>query len=349
MILIRCDVSASIGWGHLKRCLSLAQQIKEYDEITFALKEYSDAAKKSIVDYGFCYITIPKAATYSEEVYRLQRISDKIVVDLFHQVYISKPNKLTAYLQTLDRSNFKIALINGLGAEEYRERNAPMVVANIQPYWGVEPGAELKSQYRFNGIKASVVDQCYRQVFRLRNCISVKKILVTFGGSDLAEITMDVLQAISRINTELSVRCIVGPSFSKKHLQKLKYYQDTDFAEFYFSPSDLASHFEWADLAICGSGVTRYEAAAAGLPVIFTAIHEGHDALSQDFTKYGTSYYIGVHSQLSVEDWSAAIKFLRNSPDQFQRMVAATEKMRLGKNEETWLGRRLVEVFYDTK
>ena len=144
---------------------------------------------------------------------------------------------------------------------------------------------------------------------------------------------------------DVNVRCIVGPSFSPRHVQKIKEFQINELLDIYYSPENLSEHYEWADLGICGSGGSRYEAAVTGLPILFTAIYEDHDSLSNIFSSFGTSKYIGVHSKLSSLDWIDAINNLQNSPQSYQKMIDSIEGMRQRELGGDWLAKKIEEVF----
>lgn len=349
MIFVRCDVSKTIGWGHLKRCLTLSKSMKKHISVTFLMSGFNAKADKMIRDSGCCVLKLPSDLSYQEEIKYYPDYCKNIIIDLGHRANVKDFDSFTRYLTDLKHLRYKIIVIDGLGDESYRVNSAPKIDAYIQPYWGVPLDPEPKSDSWFYGRDSVLVDRVYFDSYRKRKSNIIKNLLITFGGSDPQEITVTVLEALKNMESDVNVRCIVGPSFSHSLVEKIKKFQINQIIDIRYAPENLSEHYEWADLGICGSGGSRYEAAAAGLPILFTAIYEDHDSLSNLFSSFGTSQYIGVYSKLSTLDWMNEIKNLRNSPQCYQRMIDSIEKMRPSELGGDWLARKIQEVLNNAK
>ena len=345
MIFVRCDVSATIGWGHIKRCLTLSQSLKKYTAVTFLMSGFNSKVEKIIKDSGCAILKLPTGLSYQDEIKHYPNYCKEIIIDLGHRANNRDPDPFTRYLTDLKKLSFKIIVIDGLGDESYRAKDAPKIAAYIQPYWGVPLDPAPKSDKWFYGKECVLVDHIYFDSYRKRNSSIIKNILITFGGSDPQGITVNVLEALKNMKIDVNVRCIVGPSFSPRHVQKIREFQINELLDIYYSPENLSEHYEWADLGICGSGGSRYEAAVTGLPILFTAIYEDHDSLSNIFSSFGTSKYIGVHSKLSSLDWIDAINNLQNFPQSYQKMIDSIERMRQRELGGDWLAKKIEEVF----
>ena len=111
------------------------------------------------------------------------------------------------------------------------------------------------------------------------------------------------------------------------------------------SPDNLLLHYDWADVCICGSGTSRYEAAANGLPVIFTSIYPEHDEISRIYATFGTARFIGPAASLLPSDWAASIMELEASPKIYDDMLTSIEHMKQEEVGGKLLARELHEVF----
>ena len=68
MIFIRCDVSETIGWGHIKRCLTLSGSLKNHEPVMFLMAHFNPKAKKLVEDSGCSFYELPLGLSYEEEI-----------------------------------------------------------------------------------------------------------------------------------------------------------------------------------------------------------------------------------------------------------------------------------------
>ena len=345
MVLFRCEVSDQIGWGHLKRCLSLAQYLNEYVSTTFVVSHPDTRVLESIAQAGSHSHLIPSGLTYKDEVTYYPDFGKNIIVDLGHRISLSQPDEFVAYLTELNSLGYQVAVIDGLGDESFRDKAAPRIKAYIQPYWGVDEESRPNSECWFHGPKYVLVDEIYQNGFKRRNNSGLKNILITFGGSDPQENTLKVLNGILDVCKDLKIRVVIGPSFSAEHIERIEQLSSNYPLELVVAPDNLLRHYHWADLGICGSGSSRYEAAATGLPIIFTSIYLEHDGLSAKFASFGTAYYLGSSSNLSSRDWADSIMKIKSSSELCESMAFSAERMRQSSAGGKILAAELLEMF----
>ena len=345
MIFFRCDVSEAIGWGHLKRCITLAKYINEYSTTVFLMSRFTQVAQEAIEKIGSLLHVIPEGLAYEDEIEFYPASCQNIIVDLGHRDNLSQPNEYVKYLHALTSFDCRVVVIDGLGKESFRHKEAPMIKAYIQPYWGVPKEPRPHSEFWFQGPEFVLVDEMYYLGFKKRSSSSVKNLLITFGGSDPQENTIKVLNGVVNSINSLNIRVIIGPSFSPALINCIKKTAFGSVIDLVVAPKNLLEHYQWADLGICGSGTTRYEAAAIGLPVIFTSIYPEHNHLSNDYASFGTSEYLGPDVSLAPTDWRAAILKMQVSPTSYENMVTAIETMRQVNFGGRNLAAQLKEVF----
>ena len=345
MIFFRCDVSESIGWGHLKRCLTLSKNLNDFIPTCFLMAEFDQQVIEIIKNSGSSFSKIPKNLTYEDEIQYYPKPCRNIIIDLGHRGTLAQPEMFVDYLWGLKKHGSQIIIIDGLSNESFRNKKAPKVKAYIQPYWGVCEADRPNSEYWFYGPSYVLVDEIYHNSYQRRSSGKIENILVTFGGADPQENTIKVLDNIDYFPKNLTVRCIVGPSFSSSQIDKIELMGSKYRVELILSPENLLVHYQWADLGICGSGLSRYEAAVIGLPIIFTSIYREHDSLSQLFSSFGTAQYLGPDTMLSSSAWAEAIHKLQNSFKVYENMTSSIEKMKQNEAGGKYLAREVKKVF----
>ena len=346
MIFFRCDVSEAIGWGHLKRCLTLAKHLSDYEAVCFLFADVDEQVSELVKKMGFGFCQIPNGLALKDEIEHYPDSCRSIVVDLGHRGNLDQPDDLVNYFLELDKLQFRIVVIDGLNEESFSSDLAPRVKAFVQPYWGVVEGSTPpNSDHWFYGPKYVLIDEAYFSSYKKRKPGSLRNILVTFGGSDPQKNTLNVLHSIAHLPDTLNFRVIMGPSFAASHKAEINLMKANTSVDVIRSPDNLLAHYDWADVCICGSGTSRYEASANGLPVIFASIYPAHDELSQIYASFGTAQYIGPAAALLPLDWAVAILELKASPKIYEDMVMSIENMKQRVVGGKLLARELYEVF----
>jgi UDP-2,4-diacetamido-2,4,6-trideoxy-beta-L-altropyranose hydrolase len=346
LIYFRCDVSEAIGWGHLKRCLALAKHSAKYEAAYFLFTDVDEQVLQLVKKMGLGFCQIPNGLALKDEIKHYPDSCRSIVVDLGHRGNLDNPDELVSYFLELDKLQFQIVVIDGLNEDSFRSDRAPRVKAVVQPYWGVVEGSTPpNAEHWLYGPEYVLTDELYYNSYKRRNSSFLQNILVTFGGSDPQKNTINVLHGISHLPDTLNIRVIVGPSFSVSHKAEISLLKASASVEVIFSPENLLVHYNWADVCLCGSGTSRYEAAANGLPVIFASIYPEHDELSRTYASFGTAQFVGTAALLSPRDWAASIMELKASPKIYEDMVTSMESMKQKVVGGKLLAKELHEVF----
>ena len=326
-VFFRVEAGSKIGLGNLRRCVALAQSLKRYRSVGFISTKKSEAYIRDFAG-DFDRIIVPDYTHYSDEIEYYPKYMDTIITDLGFPDNFKNPRNLVSYFKALQDKGIDVLMFDGLGDDSFTPADMPKVKACIQPYWGVEIAADdNRAEHYLNGPEYVLLGEEYRDVFCKRDADMPKNILVTFGGADPQGNTIKIMEGLCVTESIDTVKIIVGPYFSDEQKLNIERMVDQypDRFECVNAPESLVPYYQKADLVICGSGATRYEAAACGLPALFTAIYESHITLSADFETHGTSQYIGFCEDLSAGDWTDAIIALQNDGDGYIKMVEALE------------------------
>lgn len=137
-----------------------------------------------------------------------------------------------------------------------------------------------------------------------------RNILVTFGGSDHENLTLDVVTALADSNLEITV--IVGGSYPHlvKLRRKIEYWNKHNKSEINIevNPPNMPELMARSDLAIAAGGSTCLELAFFGVPGIYFSLAENQREIAKEMGKRGLGFVIPDTSQFETKLFSALQK-----------------------------------------
>lgn len=149
----------------------------------------------------------------------------------------------------------------------------------------------LKGEKVFSGLQYLILNKEIDGFKRVRR--SLKRNLVSLGGSDTYGVTVEVIKILKKIN--ISADIVIGPCFG--HLKELQKVMDANYRVIR-NPHSLIKEFHGYDLAVTGGGITPFEANASGLPCIIVA-NEQHEIDNGIFLdSLGSSVFAGYHTDI---------------------------------------------------
>ena len=164
---------------------------------------------------------------------------------------------------------------------------------------------------------------------------TARKILVTLGGSDPDNVTLNVIRALRGLEiTRLQIRIVAGPA--NPHIEELR---DAAAAfpgrlELLSAVSDMAPLMAWADLAITAAGSTCWELACLGLPAVSLVIAENQRGIAEELGTAGVVFNLGWHAEVSAERLATAVDGLLFSSFRRLRMSQKGRALVDGKGAE---------------
>jgi UDP-2,4-diacetamido-2,4,6-trideoxy-beta-L-altropyranose hydrolase len=350
MISFRCEVSEKIGYGHLKRCLTLALILRERDVDTcFILNAEERDSAAFVRTEGFAVHEIPGGTSLADEIIEYPNDYRFLVTDINTIDNILRPERVTAYLHSLNRAGITTVYIDGLFDDAYRAPDAPEISAYVQPYLGADQDTPPHCRSWLAGGDYAILGPQYRELPARQIKDRAENLLITFGGADPQGLTPTVMRALAAANIDMPLRVIAGPYFSVDHMQEIEKAVSTyhGSADIVSRQTDLLPHYQWADMALGGSGTSRYEFAAAGLPSIFAAIRPQHEQICDIYSSYGIAQYLGFYAVFDSQKWVAAVSSLRDDPETRRNMARAGQGHIDGTGADRLVG-ALLEIFNDT-
>jgi len=305
-VAIRTDGSDRYGMGHVMRCIALAQALKaDGVDVTFIARELPGRAATIIHDFGFRVISLsgdldgPDDAAATIEAVR-SCATLLVIVDLNHIDTLADEDGFVAFLEALRNAGLVLAVIDGLDAECISMRRPLPVRAIAVPYLNAE-------QRDYKTAEGAIVF-AGSQYFPLRSdfCGATPKviapiahrILVSLGGGDVARYQSCIVVALTALGHDLSVR-VTGQLAAES--------TDSKGIEVLGRAANMAALIAWADLAIIGSGLTRYETAALGTPSLCFSLRREHVPLVDESAAAGFTEHGGLIDQRSTSQIADAV------------------------------------------
>jgi spore coat polysaccharide biosynthesis predicted glycosyltransferase SpsG len=325
-VAIRADGSPTYGMGHVMRGIALAQALAAAGHTPiFAVKDLAGAARATIEEYGFDVAVIDAELGGATEAKALQAIASAhgaraVIVDLNHVGTLADKAGFVDFLVGLRAAGVIVLAIEGLDAECVSLQEPLPVSAIVVPYLGAEampyktlPGVRVLAGGQYFPFRSEFNAGAHRArpIADLAN-----KILVTVGGGDVArcnEKIFDALRALQLDGLQIRMTGAAPGRGAGKDIQ----------LDVVPSSRAIAELIRWADLAILGSGLTRYEAALLGTPSLVVSIRREHEPMMEAFARTGAAFNAGSIEDVTADALASSLMSLIGDRERRVRMSRA--------------------------
>lgn len=335
LIVFRVDASIEIGNGHVVRCLTLANELRERGaQSIFIYRSQLGDPCRLIETYRFRALKLEEIDTYdllgsspvtsvellwsdskqeldaTQTITALKKLNKEIafvIVDNYalgakwEQLITSYCPRVLAVDDLANRRHHCCMLIDQNYYVDLERRYENLVPTNCKLFLGPKY-AMLRPEFRL--VKA---------VIRERKG-PIHKILVAFGSNDPSGETIKTLLALRELNlTNLAVDVVVGALNPRRvevkelcaSIANCKYHEQIDY---------MACLILKADLAIGAGGATALERCALGLPSLTLVIADNQLQTTIDTASAGAAIYLGRSNEIAVDDIADAVKLAIKNP-----------------------------------
>ncbi len=334
-IAFRTDASVEIGIGHIMRCLTLADRLKQHGaQIRFVSRhlpehlrgmlvakghEFAllDSEQNDAVVGGLAHSHWPGVSQAQDSMDSIRRLSDKtwdwLVIDHY---------ALDIEWETAMRPYSKHIMV----IDDLADRKHDCDLLLDQNYY-----RDLEQRYQ--GLLpeqcATLLGPAYvllrpefaeaRQKLRVRDG-TVRRILVFFGGSDPTNQTKKVVEALNFLGRpDIEVDVVVGSiNPNRNTIQALC--DELSNVTFHCQVSNMAELILNADLGIGAGGAATWERCCLGLPTITVVFAANQERTTEDIAEIGAIEYLGWSDQLRSEDYARAITGMIENPQRTRQI-----------------------------
>lgn len=321
-IVFRTDASVQIGTGHVMRCLTLADALHQRGaECTFICRPHTGHLLDLVAKRGHKVIALPVLATdgasaSAKPVHAAwlgtdwmmdaqdarqalgSEAADWLVVDHYaldrqwEQALRSMCQRLMVIDDLADRlHDCDLLLDQNLGrtAADYANLLPGGATTLIGPQYAL-----LRPEFALLRTKS----------LARRTGSQLKRLLITMGGVDRANVTGQVLEALKSCNLpdDCKISVIMGSTAPwlecvQKQAERMPWP-----TEVFANVSDMAQWMVDADLSIGAAGGTSWERCCLGLPTLLVVLAENQRVGSQALQEAGAARQIDVvHERLKPE------------------------------------------------
>lgn len=329
-IIIRADSSIDIGSGHMMRCITLAERLKNLGiKVSFICRILPGNISAMARTKGF-------------EVFELYaNVADDWLADA---------NCTTELLKKAYKS-VDWLIVDHYGLDIRWERELRPFTKNIMVIDDLANRAHdcdllldtnfyCQSKSRYRGLVSSQTNlllgptyvllrsEFNDSVDRQRDYLKgLKRILIFFGGSDPTNETGKLLKTFPFLACQdIEYDVIVGSANPNKEdiQQQCSLYKNVHF---YCQISNMAEMMAKADLAIGAGGTATWERCYVGLPSIVIAVADNQVETSQALAGLGAIHYLGFYQSVNVRIIYDAVTAFAAQPEKLLSMSRIAKKV----------------------
>ncbi len=298
-VLIRADASAEIGTGHVMRCLTVAELLRQRGcSVTFMMKPLKGNLIQLVQAKGF-------------NVVEQFQTTDICMID-HYRIDEQWENKIRPFVR-------KIVVIDDLAN---RRHNCDLLidqnmVSNFERrYDELVP----KNCVKLLGPRYLIIrDEFFeaREKLHVRTG-EVRRLLIFMGGTDPTNETMKVIQALKQTSFFYEIDIVVGSGNPYK--REIESICKAEGWSYHCQINYLALLMAKADFSIGAGGSTTWERCYVGLPSSSTVVAENQIDATIKAESLGVVWNVGWHEDVTVETYSRLLHKLKESGCQLRKM-----------------------------
>jgi UDP-2,4-diacetamido-2,4,6-trideoxy-beta-L-altropyranose hydrolase len=324
-IAFRADASASIGAGHLSRCVTLATSLKHRGcRITFICAHGSPAVFPRVLEIADTVIELTHAAgdasawlSVSPAVDAAATIAafddvaiDWLVVDHYgidrewEQLVRTHVGHLMVIDDLADRAHDCDVLLDQNLYPNRETRYSGLVPPSCLCFLG-PMYALLRDE--FTATSPHVRDR------------GVSRLLLAFGGSDGANATSLAIDGVLQLDRDgLEVDIVIGQAHPFR--EQIATNCNVQGMTLHVQSSEMARLISQADLAVGAGGSSIWERSILGLPTLTIITAENQRASAYHLDAIGVSPVIGELATTTSDQIAQAVTSMANAPSRLERL-----------------------------
>jgi UDP-2,4-diacetamido-2,4,6-trideoxy-beta-L-altropyranose hydrolase len=303
----------TIGLGHLRRCITLAQVLKGMNAQVHFLLRGEQPAIGFLEKYGFSGKLLEESVDWGLQqslAYCVDNHGNVLVIDS----YPIEPKNIKGF-------QGKVVVIDDLC-----DRSLPVeLILNGSVNGESCIYQALPSTKLLLGPQYILLRDAFSQKVNRLIQKQVDRILITMGGMDSMFLISKLIQWTRATLEKCHIDLVFGPfgQGGKDH-ESLSQWQDDPFLCVYKDPTNLYDLMMECDIAITGGGQTTYELAATGTPALAIQLADNQIHNLEGFSRNRTLNWVGCVSEENLQEkFQDALSRLARSFNERQTMSKA--------------------------
>lgn len=256
-IVFRTGGGMQKGFGHVRRCLSLAESLHLKKAASVFLLDGGQIVQRKVASSGFAALAVRHEEDVSMTIELCRELQSHVVVVDSYEIK-------TNYFRSLANANLKVVVIDDLAD---RELPVDLVVNSSPGAEKIEYQGAPYTKYLMGSQYALLRQEFTEKPYRTINS-QIRRVLITIGGTDPNGITLCLMRCVTEALDQVHLDVVIGPLFEDVGLIASYAKERAGTTTLHHDPKEMRSLMLSADLALCGGGQTTYELAACGTPSI---------------------------------------------------------------------------------
>lgn len=300
MIIFRCDASASIGIGHLVRCISLARLFAKQGwpmAIMAPVEEFKHIIPKDLfvetIDEAFSDDVEHDAEKLIKFGNRLGAsfyvLDDYRIDDSYQKIMRDNNKKWLQFDGFINKSIWADIVLNTTLTSQ--EKDYKKLLKNSQSRLLLGP-EYLILREEFYSLKAQKNSQ-----------VESSKLLVTFGGGDDRGAILECLKTLAKFESKYKEIVVVSGLNNPCNEKNKDWIASSKLSNisYLINPENTSSIYQECSAAICSGGTTAYELAYLDKPMIIVSMADNQIPQGLMWGKIGKAFYIGDYSTINTQ------------------------------------------------
>jgi len=322
------------GFGHITRTISISTAFKKYNFKTNFVVNVDTTVTEILKNEDFFLFDW---LNDFQTLKNLLKTTTLILLDsiLISDIYIKKLELLNIPIIFIDDDKRKNILDKGFIVDW-------TVLSDKQNYFM----PRKKSITYFLGSKYTPLRSEFKNIFKNKINKNIKNIMVTFGGSDVRNLTPKILNFLVTHYPNTKKNIIVGNGFS--NIDAIKQYKDINTTLIFNANATMMKQtMQNSDLAIAAGGQTLYELALVGVPSIAILLVNNAIDDTEGWAKVGFLINIGWwNNENLITNLDKAILKIQNQTTRV--IMQKSTKEHISSDGASLLVKKIEEKYHDT-
>lgn len=277
MIWIRADGGKEIGTGHIMRCLSVADALRQMGEaVCFLMADDSAAAlvEKAGQDYRVLHSSFEHPEEELDALIPLFSEDEKSV--FLADSYFVTPSYLSRV-----RACMPVGYMDDRGISELPVDL--LINYNIFADDSIYGGAEGEAAKYLLGTRYAPLRREFQEVsYQVRE--RAERVLITTGGSDRYDLAGKILkEALKLPDTRDLEYCVVSGAYNENLPALLEIENLHPNVKIFSNVTRMSELMRDCDIAVTAGGSTMYELSAVGVPIICFSFVDNQEKIVEGF------------------------------------------------------------------
>lgn len=304
-VVFRADSSRQIGYGHVMRCLALADALRDRGySCLFVASQDGMELEGEVAARGHRQIAL-SAPIYNEEA-DAEATLESLRAEGELSAFVVDHYSLGRYWETrIRQAGAPILAIDDL----FRSHDCDLlldqnVIDSTNPYVACVPAScrcFLGPHY------ALLRPEFARLRAETQPRLEVRRILIFFGGSDTDNETGKALCGLLSAKGTWSIDVVIGATNPHRAEIETLCSACTDYIHLHVQTSHMAELMGQADLALGAGGSASWERCCLRLPTIVSILAENQAPIAIGLDRMGATLNLGDATHLTPADYAAAV------------------------------------------